>query len=174
MSPLFCSDLIASLDQRSSGKKHLLTLANATTLSVSTDRIQRVFSHPDTEIVCVHQLVGLHLGFCSPQGLQYQIVYNIWILNIQQKLYVFGEIIYSQRTWVEVTNSYFFLVPLTLLAPPDQQNDPNTEAAILKAWLSPNMAAAYDVATLVTWLQTKNSYSNQRSELIRSDFCTCP
>ena len=49
MSPLFCSDLFA-IDQTETGKKkHLLTLVNTTTLSASTDRMQRVFTHPDTK-----------------------------------------------------------------------------------------------------------------------------
>ena len=82
--------------------------------------------------------------------MQYQIVHNIWILNIRQQLYVFGEIPFSQRIWVEATNSYFFLVPRLRWPLQTRKiirilsvyivNAP--EAAILKAWLSPNMAAA--------------------------------
>ena len=58
----------------------------------------------------------------------------------------------------------FFPGTSTLLAPPDPQNNPNTkclhrecppEAAILKAWLSPNMAAASDVATFGHMLPNK-------------------
>ena len=44
------SFILIFFSQRLSGKKiTLLTLANTTTLSVSTDRLQRVFTQPDTK-----------------------------------------------------------------------------------------------------------------------------
>lgn len=112
MSPLFFSDLFASLDQRS-GKKKTFTYPSEHNNFFGINRSYAKSIHPSRhkEIVCVHRFVGFHLGVCSPRGMQYQIVHNIWILNIRQQLYVFGEISFSQRIWVEATNSYFFLVP---------------------------------------------------------------
>ena len=112
MSPLFCSDLFASLDQRSSEKKTFTYPGEHNNfIGVNRSYTKRIHPSRHKEIVCVHRFVGLHLSFCSPRGLQYQIVHNIWILNLRQKLDIFREITFSQRIWVEATNSYFFLVP---------------------------------------------------------------